>query len=570
MRKLSKRKLSKRILSNHWFNLLLILVFFLGFFVRFFQLGQVPASLYWDETAMLVDAKLIAQTGRDMHGNSWLQPLFVSYGDYKLPVYIWLASLSVKLFGPTQFALRLPSALAGVGTVLVGWLLVRKLFGSDNKLAQLGVVLVLAISPWAILFSRTGFEGHLGQLFLASAVLLLAYKPRSILTALLAQVLASLATYSYFSVRFVWPCVFLFSLVLLNWQTDWKKFFKNKKWIYLIPIAATFIVYWLSLQPMFNSPLYQASNQYRFSTKSVLNMEDWALKSNQLRELAGNTLLSRAIYHRHLLMLRELAKNFADHLSFNYLFISGDSNLRHGTGRHGLFLWPWLVPFLAGLYAVFKKRWQTGLLLLVWWLLALLPASVPETTPHALRSLNALIPLAVIIGFGFSWLTTKSSLKLVRLWVLVLATIFIQFCYHYFLVYPQISAKAWQAGYRQTARVVSRLADDVDHVYFDLADNRIFLWVLAFGDYQPQKIQSELQDKNQLEELDTIKFDGFSWEQFELDHERQIVVSPKTNLEPTVEPNWKINVKTVSCETDFVIMGFSKHHWLPEGAEPSL
>src|SRR3972149_8796774 len=106
-------------MPNGRFLIGLGLIFFLAVLLRFYQLGAVPVSLYWDETAMLVDARSVAATGRDMYGNSWLQAIYPSYGDYKLPVYIWLASLSVKVFGASEWALRLPSATAGGLTLLM-------------------------------------------------------------------------------------------------------------------------------------------------------------------------------------------------------------------------------------------------------------------------------------------------------------------------------------------------------------------------------------------------------------------------------------------------------------------
>ena len=69
-------------------------------------------------------------------------------------------------------------------------------------------------------------------------------------------------------------------------------------------------------------------------------MTDYALESNILREQAGNTFFSRFFYHRHFLLLKQLARNYTDFFSLNTLFMQGDNNLRHSTGTHGLFLFP--------------------------------------------------------------------------------------------------------------------------------------------------------------------------------------------------------------------------------------
>jgi hypothetical protein len=54
-------------------------------FIRAWQLGSIPVSLYWDEVAMLADARVVAETGKDIHGLPTTHFIFPSYGDYKLP-----------------------------------------------------------------------------------------------------------------------------------------------------------------------------------------------------------------------------------------------------------------------------------------------------------------------------------------------------------------------------------------------------------------------------------------------------------------------------------------------------
>ena len=299
------------LMSKLKFWLGLIGVLLIAILLRFYQLGKIPVALYWDETAMLLDAKVVSQTGHDMHGNSWFQVLFPSYGDFKLPVYIWLASLSVKLLGVTELAIRLPSAIAGILTIIIAGLIAGELFAKDKQKIKLATMLVVAISPWSIMFSRTAFEGHLGQLIFAVSIFLVLKAKNKPFLALLSPLLGVLATYTYFSVRFVWPIVFIASAILV---------LKKKSWKFIIP---SLVIFFLLLLPMVKSPLYAASNQFRYSTVSVLNAHDYPLKSNQYRALAGQSQLDRVIFHRYWLMIRELLKNYADNLSLNYLFVNG-------------------------------------------------------------------------------------------------------------------------------------------------------------------------------------------------------------------------------------------------------
>src|SRR5258708_8726060 len=127
-------RLSAHFTKTTVFWVFFTIILFFAAVLRFYQLGKVPVSLYWDEAAILVDVKSVIQTGRDMFGMPWYHVIFPSYGDFKLPVYIWLASVSAKVFGLGEWSLRLPSVLAGLGTVVVGGYLAKEF--TRSRIAQ--------------------------------------------------------------------------------------------------------------------------------------------------------------------------------------------------------------------------------------------------------------------------------------------------------------------------------------------------------------------------------------------------------------------------------------------------
>jgi len=564
-------------MNKRLFYFLFLLILFAATILRLYKLGQIPVSLYWDEVAMLVDAKSVAATGMDMHSRAWYQLIYPSYGDYKLPVYIWFASFFVKIFGVNGLSLRLVSSLAGLMTVLVSGLLAKKLAllsAVEPKKAQalqLLTMAVVAVSPWSVMFSRTAFEGHLAQALVGLSILCLFLKPKSWDYQILSVLLGVLATYTYFSVRFVWPVVYVAAQLVLLDLPD-LQFWKNQQqlkssviWVVkqlLIPL----VVFVILLLPMMRSDLYQASNQFRLSAKSILNAYDYPVLSNQYRQQAGNKFIDRFVFHRYLLMLRELAKNYSDHLSFNFLFVSGDANLRHGTGEDGLFPLLLILPFLAGWYSSFKSNWRVFSLLLIWWLIALLPASVPETTPHALRSLNALIPLAIIIGWGMLQISDLIFKKFAweKKVTTLLSLIFLSslpFIYHYFVVYPKVSAFDWQDGYQQLAKEILKDNSSVRTVWVDPFEDRFYLWLLAFGPYTAQEIQAMPKQGWATKEIDNVVFQPFDWGKLEtLDH-KLMVVGKTENLNfqlqtASLQPKWIKRITTSDGKTPFEILYF--------------
>src|SRR3989338_4167524 len=180
----------------------MLLLIILGIFARLWQFGLVPASLYLDEVAIGLDARALIQTGRDLVGNSWLQPLFVSYGDFKAPIYIWLVALLGKVFSVSEIIIRLPSLLAGLGTAWLVYDLIRLISPKKARLPLL-VLTNLLIMPWAIHFSRIGFESHLSLFWLTLMVWLVVKKNY------LAAATGLLGIYSYISLRLIAPLLFL-------------------------------------------------------------------------------------------------------------------------------------------------------------------------------------------------------------------------------------------------------------------------------------------------------------------------------------------------------------------------
>src|SRR3989344_6968825 len=114
--------------------ILLSLIIVLSIFLRFWQLGNNPPSLTWDEVAWGYNAYSLGIDGKDEFGRFLPLDYLESFGDFKPPVYAYLDILPVKFFGLNEFAVRFPSAIFGVFTVLITYFLVLRIFkgGKSN------------------------------------------------------------------------------------------------------------------------------------------------------------------------------------------------------------------------------------------------------------------------------------------------------------------------------------------------------------------------------------------------------------------------------------------------------
>jgi len=111
--------------SKVWILLIAIIILAAG--LRLWQLGSVPPSPDWDEAALGYDAYSIMHTGRDEFGK-FLPVVLRSFDDYKPALYAYLAIPTVAMLGLNIFAVRLPSALFGIISVIAVFYLVQELF----------------------------------------------------------------------------------------------------------------------------------------------------------------------------------------------------------------------------------------------------------------------------------------------------------------------------------------------------------------------------------------------------------------------------------------------------------
>ncbi len=115
----------------------------------------------WDEAALGYNAYSIIQTGKVEYGKS-LPSVLQSFSDYKPALYAYLVIPTIAIFDLNTFAVRLPSAIFGILTVLATYFFVKELFLSRRDIA-LASAFLLAISPWHIQFSRIAFEANVGM-----------------------------------------------------------------------------------------------------------------------------------------------------------------------------------------------------------------------------------------------------------------------------------------------------------------------------------------------------------------------------------------------------------------------
>jgi 4-amino-4-deoxy-L-arabinose transferase-like glycosyltransferase len=145
-------------------------------FFHLFKFGQVPPCLNADEAAIGYNAYSVMETGRDEYGE--LFPIrFKSFGEYKMPFYIYASIPFIKLFGLNDLSVRLLNIVLGISFILLIYLLTNEIF-NNKKIAIISSFLI-SLTPWTYILTRHAHEAVSGSfLMLISWLFLVRYEKK--------------------------------------------------------------------------------------------------------------------------------------------------------------------------------------------------------------------------------------------------------------------------------------------------------------------------------------------------------------------------------------------------------
>lgn len=427
---------------------ILLVILFVGGFLRFYNFTQIPPGLYIDEISIGVNAYDLLTTGKDQYGV--MHPLyFKSLGDYKVPGYIYLVAGSMGIFGKNEFAIRFPSALAGTLTIGILFLLVRELLRKSKATQKHADIIglfaagLLAITPWHIHFSRGGFEAVVALfLFLTGIYIGLKFWQSNKLWQLLFVVFLFLgAMYTYDSYRVIVPLTAICGFIL-GFRD------KNKRITMVIGFACLIL---LAL-PLFIFSL-TGNGQTRFFQTSAFVENPYS----GLQKYAADLII--------------FVRNYFSYFSLTYLFRFGDQINRHQVNDMGI-LYLWQLPFLlSGIYFLVKTaNTKLRIVILLLFGIGIVPASIARPSPHTLRFLLGVIPytMVTVLGIYQLFLLKKPWVK----YVFIAAAIFavIEFGYYlnyYYVNYPKEALIDWGASCKETAQMAQNLAKNYTYIVVD-------------------------------------------------------------------------------------------------------
>lgn len=464
-------------------RLILVIIVGIAFLLRLIGLSHSPPSLNWDEVSHGYNAYSILRSGRDEWG-MFFPLIFRAYGDYKLPIYIYLTSIAEALLGLNIYSVRMVSVLAGTLSVLFTYLLTRELFKKVNKnfeVISLIAAILVAIEPWSLFLSRGAFEANLAQMFIIAGFwFLFKNKKRSVIYQLAGLTILGLSVWTYNSARVFVPLL-LGAYFFIFKKSKLHKPYKNK--ILYLPLIFLFV-------PMFIQ-LLMPTGQARFSWVSFVNESfiNDIISARNNSELSPS--LTRLVHNRYSYFVPFFARNYLSHFSPNFIFINGGSHYQFGIPATGLIYPVQIIFVVLGFVYLLNKRKKQSMFILSWILLAPIASSLTVDTPHALR-FNVILPIPMIltaVGFViFVDFIQKKFYKAVIIvsYIVVLFYLFLSYQKKLFYDYPKQYSWAFQYGHEQMVDYLKSIYDNYDYIIVTKEYGEPHEFILFYWPWEPQ------------------------------------------------------------------------------------
>lgn len=439
-----------------------------GCILRFAGLSRVPAGLYCDEAFQGYEAYSLLETGADSRGVA--HPLFFDiFGvGWQEPLYVYLTMIPVRILGTTAAAAR---AVAAAGGTLALAAVAALAYVASGPRAAAAASILMAFSPWALHFSRTGFQASLLPLFLAAggALLVAAARPgqparRSSALLIAGGAVTAISLYTYVAARVLVP------LLLFGYAVAFAGRLRRIGAPALALAGAAVLAVAVPVAAFTLTP----EGRERFQDVGLSSRYSGA-------EAAGR-----------------FAAHYASYFSPGFLLTEGDPNPRHSVGGFGELHAQDLLLLTAGVLAALMRRSPPDLFLIWWLAIAPLPAAISADPRHAIRAIGAVPAIYALAGSGASALLARGgpldpALRSCRIVIVLLAAASIAsvavHLHRYFVVYPVSAAPAFQYGLEEAYREVESQSRDHDSIYVTRMTDFPWIHRLYLFSFPPEEYQ---------------------------------------------------------------------------------
>lgn len=355
---------------TRWVTWIVVVASVVGLCLRVTWLENFPMGMFRDEARHGGLAQLI---------NNGVHMIYSPFAN--LPAgYFYVSALPIQWFGASAFAVRISAALIGSATIPALYWAFRTWWGAYN--AAIASV-VLSTLLWHVGMSRIGFPASAGPLLTVLAVGMLwraladVTLRRAWVYACAAGLAAGAMTLVYHSARLM-PLVVVGMIVASWYESRWT--WRSRAGVLAVwagcAAAAAFPIVW-----------YAITESYNYMKR----IDSTSLSGQAQRE--GIPFIVAAM------------RNLLAYLGA--LLVAGDRNPRHFyMGMPQLNISEG-VALLAGIIVLWRQRTAKAVWLGWYAVIAFLPGILSVDAPHALRTVEATIPVVLCVATGMADLLAR-------------------------------------------------------------------------------------------------------------------------------------------------------------------
>ncbi|CAN5302889.1 hypothetical protein BH10PAT1_BH10PAT1_1550 [soil metagenome] len=449
-------------------SVLLFFIVVLGAILRINSLSTVPPSLNWDEISHGYNAYSVLKTGHDEWGQFLPITNFRAYGDYPLPLNLYLTIPFIATLGLNTFAIRLPHAILGTLTIIGVYFLVEGI--TKNKKVALISAFLAAIDPWMLFPSRAVFQSNLSVFFLISAMAFFFNREKNKWLLPLSFLALGLTLFSYHSTRIFTP-ILIFPLVLI---------YKKYKFLVLSILGVILVL------------LPGASAR----ANVVFIIDQGAISQIENLRNTSTSPIKKLLYNKVTYFGEKFVGNYINYFSPKFLFLSGGTQYQFSVPGHGVLYLVNLPLFYLGLIILIMKslKDKNYRFLLLWLILAPIPAAITQDQSAVIRATTMLPIPEILVGLGlYEILKRLPKYEIILSFVFVVAMLLS--LENYLNVYANSYKKdyswSWQYGYEQIVDYSKINYEKYDNIIVTKAYGEPHEYFLFFLKYDPAKYMSD-------------------------------------------------------------------------------
>lgn len=431
-------------------KLIFWLIILVGILIRIYNFPVALHEMNSDEIMTAVNAKSIADTGKELGGIDF--PVYLQGWGGQSVVLLYLMSLSIKVIGYSLVAVRIPFIIVSIASMFVFYDLLRKISKSE-KIALIGLALV-SISPWHMLQSLWALDCNMFPHFLIMAIDMLytgIKKNRNILT-YISMVFFAITLYCY-GVAIYFVPLFLVVIMLYLLKTKTLKI-KN-----VAICAVVFLVFALPIITMFAINVLNTKESIELGILTIPFYEGLSRTKDMIFFTPNK--------------LQQLGENIFSTLKV--IFIQTDGAEWNSSKAFGATYRITILFTLIGLIKVIKnaKNKDFGSVMLLTWLsISVLTGLVVNKTN--INRLNSIwYVLLMLAAFGIYYIYEKIKYKKTYKVVITVAytAIFIAYCIYFYSQYASVvdNSGTFSRGFYQSLNYIKSM--DETTVWYDNIKN---------------------------------------------------------------------------------------------------